>query len=148
GQESRNDDTDPLAGMIGLDEVREQIDAFAAKVDFAKNVLGEDPRDSFEPNYAFCGPPGTGKTTVAGVIGKIFCKYEMLATPNVYAIPSNTVLGNVVGDAAVKMEEACRKALGGVLVLDEISGFVAGHPQFRKDAIGVLLDFLEKNRGK
>ncbi len=140
-----------LESMIGLEPVKEQVRAIAASIEAAR--LRKEAGYTNEPpmrHFVFVGPPGTGKTSVARTVAKIFYAFGLLETPFVVEGQRADLVGEYLGATAIKTNELVDRALGGVLFIDEAYGLINsgdGQPdRFGAEAVQTLLKRAEDDR--
>jgi SpoVK/Ycf46/Vps4 family AAA+-type ATPase len=140
-----------LDAMIGLGAVKDQIREITASVEAARRrALAGYGTDKPMQHFVFLGPPGTGKTSVARIIAKIFYAFGLLDTPTVVEAQRADLVGEYLGATAIKTNELVDSALGGVLFIDEAYSLVNdGEGQgdrFGNEAVQALLKRAEDNR--
>nr|WP_308206870.1 AAA family ATPase [Actinoallomurus rhizosphaericola] len=140
-----------LDGMIGLEPVKRQVRAIAAQLQVAQ--LREEQGLRTHPpmrHFVFAGPPGTGKTTVARVLGRVFAALGLLARPEVVEAQRADLVGEHLGATAIKTNKVIDSALGGVLFVDEAYSLVnagySGGDAFGAEAVQTLLKRAEDDR--
>ncbi|WP_260146919.1 AAA family ATPase [Streptomyces sp. CEV 2-1] len=142
-----------LDGMIGLEPVKRQVLTLIAQLRMA--ALREEqglPGGAKPRHFVFAGPPGTGKTTVARIIGKVFAGLGLLRSGHVIEAQRVDLVGQHLGSTAIKTTQVIDSALNGVLFIDEAyalsnSGY-SGGDAFGDEAMQVLLKRAEDDRDR
>ena len=138
-----------LDELIGLEPVKQQVRVIVAQL-LAARLRDQHGIWSQPPTrLVFVGAPGTGKTTVARILGRIFAAVGLLARPDVVKAQRANLVGERPGATAVKTDKLIDSALGGVLI-DEASWLhnteYAGGGAFGKEAVRTLLKRAEEDR--
>jgi hypothetical protein len=140
-----------LDAMIGLRPVKEEIRELVSQI-MLKQRRGRGGKVA-APHMLFLGPPGTGKTTVARLIGRIFQALGLLVKGHVHEVGRVDLVAGYVGQTAIKTAEQVEKALDGILFIDEaysLSAASAGGAgsDFGREAIDALVAQMENLRGR
>lgn len=139
-----------LDNLIGLQEVKDFVHRLTKQVKVDRMLL-KDGKDIEKPTYhmIFSGNPGTGKTTVANIIGELFYYLDVLPSPNVKVVDRADLVGAYIGQTEKKTKDVIEQAMGGVLFIDEAYQLTTGSSNdFGKQAVETLLTYLENYRDK
>lgn len=130
-----------LDNLIGLSEVKKLVREIYAFIEIQKYRQKE--RLVTEPlvlHMVFKGNPGTGKTTVARIIGKIFREMGVLSRGHIIEVERADLVGEYIGHTAQKTREQLKKAYGGILFIDEAYSLArGGEKDFGKEAIDCMV---------
>ena len=137
-----------LDGMIGLAEVKAEIHKL---VDYTKIVQARKKQGLKVPTLSyhcvFTGNPGTGKTTVARILGDIYRELGILKSGHLVETDRSGLVGTFVGETAQKTNQLIDSALDGVLFIDEAYALAGGgKSDYGQEAIATLLKRMEDDR--
>ncbi|GHV72629.1 hypothetical protein FACS1894201_02980 [Bacteroidia bacterium] len=134
-----------LNKLIGLTQMKQTLETILTSIkadkirneklniDSSKNVL----------NFVFRGNPGTGKTTVARIMGEILFEYGLLNSPDVVECSRSQIIAKYAGQTAPRVRALFESAKGKVLFFDEIYSLVNGtHDEFGKEAINEIVALM------
>lgn len=138
-----------LESMVGMNDVAEQFTKIISSFVASRSLLRRRFANSalaHTLHMVFDGNPGTGKTTVARLVGDILHGANILKKGHLVEVKASDLIGKYVGHTAPKVSEACEDAKGGVLFIDEAYTLVEQGQNFGAEAITELLQHMENDR--
>ncbi len=141
-----------LDALIGLKEIKNQVRNHARYIQFLqlRKEKGFEEKEGINVHSVFIGNPGTGKTTVAGMMGKLYKKMGLLSKGHVYEVDRVDLVGEYIGQTAPKVKEVIEKARGGVLFIDEAYALARSNDDskdFGREVIEILVKELSNGPG-
>lgn len=139
---------DELRSMVGLARVKEEVSAAVnlARVRQMRQDMGM-PAMPMSLHMVFTGNPGTGKTTIARLIARIYKELGLLEEGHLTEVDRSGLVGGYTGQTALKVQDVVTRALGGILFIDEAYALKAeGHDNYGQEAINTLLKCMEDHR--
>ena len=137
---------DELESMVGMEEITARIKEIVAQVKLSMQTPGME-RPCL--HMRFVGAPGTGKTTVARLVGRIFRENGILRNGYFFEYSARNLCGEYVGQTAPKTSAICRDAYGSVLFIDEAYALYQGDGRtsdYGKEALTTLISEMETHR--
>ena len=136
-----------LNSLIGIEGIRDRIFEILSQIEFARKTPGIS---SPAMHMCFVGNPGTGKTTVARIVGQLLKERDILSKGYFFERSGGDFIGMYVGHTAPKTLALCRDAYGSVLFIDEAytltNANYSNSNSFSKEAIDTLISQMENHR--
>jgi adenylate kinase family enzyme len=140
-----------LNGLIGLGAAKEQVSTLVALMKMRERRRALGKKDVVQSHHvAFTGNPGTGKTTVARIIGRIYRELGVLRSGHVVEVSRGDLVGAHIGETEEKTGKVIKKALDGVLFIDEAYALAPEDPgkDYGPVAIAEILKAMEDHRDR
>jgi Holliday junction resolvasome RuvABC ATP-dependent DNA helicase subunit len=138
-----------LNSLVGMANIKADIQSLINIININKLRKNEDlPELKLSLHSVFIGPPGTGKTTIARILSKVYHALEILPENNFVETDRSGLVAGYVGQTAIKTDNIVNQALNGVLFIDEAYMLKRGDSDndYGQEAIDILLKRMEDNR--
>lgn len=149
---SRENLFEEFDNLVGLQNLKKSLNDFISYLEFIKErkAKGIDTDESISANCIFHGNPGTGKTTVARILGRFFKAIGLLENGHVVEVDRAALVGEHIGETAQKTEKVINQALGGILFIDEAYSLTRekNSNDFGQEAIDIILKRMEDYKNK
>ncbi|PBQ31482.1 hypothetical protein CNR22_06795 [Sphingobacteriaceae bacterium] len=138
-----------LNELVGMDKIKQDVHELIKLIRFY-NETGKDVVNKFSLHSIFTGNPGTGKTTLARIMAKIYKALGILERGHVVEVDREGLVAGYVGQTAIKTSGVIDDAMGGILFIDEAYALATKNSSndFGQEAIQVILKRMEDLRGK
>jgi len=133
-----------LDRLVGMGNVKAVVEMLKRQAERGKLTAAE-----YNLYYTLTGNPGTGKTTVAKLLGEIYYELGYLERGHTVTVTRNDLVAGYVGQTAIKTKEKINEALGGVLFIDEANLLINGADDiFGKEAMDTLIEAMTDKMGQ
>ena len=148
--EKAGDPFKELRNMVGLEGVKKAVADITSRTQlFEKRRAANLPVSQPALHIVFLGNPGTGKTTVARILGRMLKKVGYLSRGHVVEVSEGELIGEYVGQTPIKVHRKIQQALGGILFIDEAYAMLnagSDNASFSGSAIATLVKYMEDLR--
>lgn len=138
-----------LENLVGLGQVKTEVHSLINLINIRQIRKSKGlPSHDMSYHMVFTGSPGTGKTTVARLIADIYKELGVLSKGGLTEVDRSGLVAGYVGQTAIKVSDVVKKALGGVLFIDEAYSLAPPNAtnDFGAEAIDTLVKLMEDNR--
>ena len=140
---------DPLSAfdaLVGMENIKEQVSEIISQIKYLRSRRGISMPCI---HMKFVGNPGTGKTTVARIVGEVLAECGVLKNGSFFEYTARALIGRYIGETEARTAEICREAYGSVLFIDEAYSLSFSNNDdrdFGKEALSVLVSEMENHR--
>lgn len=138
-----------LNALRGMNAIKEEVQSMADFIRIRKLRKGPSSARGLQLHMLFTGNPGTGKTTVARLIGDIYRELGVLPSGHVIEVDRSGLVGGYLGQTALKTKECIEDARGGILFVDEAYSLFSEYndgDMYGREAVNTLLKYMEDYR--
>lgn len=141
-----------LGELVGLREIKKQVHDYLEYLEFLKlrKKKGFQEDQNMRLHSVFKGNPGTGKTTLARLLGKIYHKMGFLSNGKLHEVGRVELIGQYIGQTAPKVRDVIERARGGVLFIDEAYSLVRNEDDdkdYGREVVEILVKEMSDGKG-
>lgn len=148
-EKSMDEIFEELNSLVGLKKVKEVLNDLVSLIELKNKSKGSLNIKDTNLHMVFLGNPGTGKTTVARIIAKILYNLKYIKKDKLIEVSSKDLVAEYVGQTAPKTMEVVKRAMGGVLFIDEAYSLASGNGTsngYNEEAVATLIQAMENYR--
>lgn len=150
GEKKEEPETDPmqdLQELVGLENLKKDVEELVNLMKLQKLRADRGMKSvSISKHLVFSGNPGTGKTTVARILARLYKQAGILSKGQLVEVDRSGLVAGYVGQTAIKTQEKIKEAMGGILFVDEAYSLVKDGQDYGQEAIDTILKAMEDNR--
>jgi SpoVK/Ycf46/Vps4 family AAA+-type ATPase len=151
-EDSFEDVMSKMDALVGLTEIKQKVREHARYIQFLqlRKDQGFEEKETINIHSVFSGNPGTGKTSVAKMMGRLYRKMGLLSRGHVHNVDRVDLVGEYIGQTAPKVKDAIERARGGVLFIDEayaLARSVEDTKDFGREVIEILVKEMSDGPG-
>lgn len=141
-----------MDALVGLQSVKQKIREYAQYVQFLRlrKEKGFDDNEDIQLHTIYIGNPGTGKTTIAKMMGQLYKSLGLLSRGHILEVDRSDLVGEYIGQTAPKTKEVIDRARGGILFIDEaysLSRSQEDSKDFGREVIEILVKEMSNGKG-